>query len=174
MINKNYSLSTLSKWNYFSSKSNITNLLLVLSLIIIDQLSKYYVFRFLDSKNINSWEVNKIFNLTKVWNSGISFGILNGFKYSNILFLLITLIIVLSIIYYITTKEINKYLRLGYLLIIGGAIGNVIDRIRFKAVADFLDFHLGDYYWPVFNLADAFVCIGVFIIIVQDFIIEKQ
>ena len=72
------------------------------------------------------------------------------------------------LIYWIQ-KEKNRGARLGLALILGGAIGNVIDRIRFGAVVDFLDFYVGEYHWPAFNIADSAICIGVAILLIASF-----
>ena len=75
---------------------------------------------------------------------------------------------------YLLWKAKTKYHAVCFSLIIAGALGNLIDRIRFGAVADFLDFHLFGYHWPAFNVADSLVCIAVFLIIIEDFIFKKN
>ena len=70
--------------------------------------------------------------------------------------------------------EKDKWSRIGFALILGGAIGNVIDRLRFGGVVDFLDFYIGDYHWPAFNIADSAICIGVFLILIRAFFIKKE
>jgi signal peptidase II len=161
-----------------SKKLFLQGLLIAFLSAFFDLLSKKMVFAILDGKAIESnihnpqIEVSGFFNLVKVRNNGVSFGMFNNFEYAQIVFsmLQIAIIIVLLILLYKNTKG---YLTIAFGLIIGGALGNLIDRIKYKAVADFLDFHLFAYHWPAFNLADSLIFIGVVMLLFEELLIKK-
>ena len=117
-------------------------------------------------------KINSFFNLVMVRNRGVSFGMFSSLAYGQIILSLITIAIIVFI-FYLMWKTESVY-SIAYLsLIVGGAFGNLVDRIRFGGVADFLDFHLGGYHWPAFNLADSIVCIGVFMILIEGIVKKK-
>jgi len=135
-----------------------------IAVIILDQLSKYFVlYHFL---GLNSYiPFGEYFNIVRAWNTGVSFSMFNS--YGNLgawLLSFLAIAIVLALFYWLR-KEQNKIIQLALGMIMGGAIGNVIDRIRFGAVFDFLDVHIGEAHWPAFNIADSFICIGAAIVI---------
>lgn len=108
------------------------------------------------------------FNLTHVRNPGGAFGFLadhiHGF--ATILFIAFTLAAVVLVIYfYVSTPPTHRFLAAGFAMILGGAVGNLIDRLRFGAVVDFLDVYVGRYHWPSFNVADSAVTVGICIFI---------
>ena len=132
----------------------LTISLIALLIVFIDQLTKLLII-----KNFKLNEtlpiINNIFHLTYIQNTGAGFGILKGF---NILLILIAIAVVIIIFYYfkkIRENEILLQFLVGFIL--GGTLGNLIDRIRLSYVIDFLDFRI----WPVFNIADSFVTIGI-------------
>ncbi len=103
-------------------------------------------------------EVTPFFNLVLAMNKGISFSMFSG---AGAWVLTSLAIIICAFLIYFMVKEKNKFCKTCLALILGGAIGNIVDRIRFKAVVDFLDFHAFGYHWPAFNIADSAICIGV-------------
>ncbi len=106
------------------------------------------------------------FNLVMVWNRGVSFGMLSGADARHVLIAL-TLVVTAYLTYWmLREKSYTTVFALG--LIIGGATGNIVDRLYYKAVADFLDFYVGNYHWPAFNIADSGICVGVILLIVQQ------
>jgi signal peptidase II len=142
---------------------------MVLMLVVIDQLTKFYI----DSNFVlyQSLEViSGYFNITYIRNSGVAFGILSGFKgiVSQIIFIFISLIAISAIIIiYRGTDDKMIFSRISLSLILSGAIGNMIDRIfRGGEVIDFLDFHWKSYHWPAFNIADSCITIGVGLLII--------
>ena len=150
-------------------KSVIFNLSLVLLIFLLDRISKIYVI-YLDKKILGS-EIfsSKFLNITLIWNEGIAFGLLNFEK--NQLYNLLTVfifIIILAIVFMtINTQGLRKY---SLLMILGGALGNVFDRTFNKAVPDFIDFHVGNFHWFIFNVADVFITFGVFFMILLEII----
>ncbi len=106
-------------------------------------------------------QVCDVFNIVFTWNPGASFSLFRALgEAAPIIIVLITGFIIGFIGYYLF-KRAASYERVPLALIVGGAIGNLIDRIRFGAVVDFLDFHIGGYHWPAFNVADICICVGV-------------
>lgn len=136
--------------------------------LVSDQISKILVVRNLylgESINICSF-----FNIVRVQNKGVTFGLFSGVL-QPIILVMLSLIIVWFLASYAMK---NKNYRLPASLIIAGAIGNVIDRIIYKSVIDFLDFHLGSYHWPAFNIADSAIVIGVFVIFLISYLEDKN
>lgn len=130
-------------------------------LLIADQMSKYWILQIFKLQDLGSVEIFSFFNLTMVWNRGISLGL---FQASDDLgrYILIggTSLITIFLVHWFA-KERDKRLLFGLAMIIGGSVGNIIDRIRFGAVADFLHFHGFGYSFYVFNVADAAITLGV-------------
>tara|TARA_Y100000768_G_C23899767_1_gene644451 strand:+ start:220 stop:711 length:492 start_codon:yes stop_codon:yes gene_type:complete len=150
-----------------TKKNFIINLLIVLGIFLIDRLSKIYII-FLHSKFFGS-EIysSKFLNISLIWNDGIAFGL---FSFDdkilyNILTIIILIIILVLIFMIINNQDVKKY---SLLMILGGALGNFFDRLFYKAVPDFLDFHIGSYHWFIFNIADIFITIGVFFMIIIE------
>lgn len=135
------------------------DLIIIISLILVDQLTKYLIF----NTNINDFEIIKnFFYITKVYNQGAAWGLLSGFRLG---FILISLI-ALYYMYTIYKKSLNNsfWLTISTNLLIGGTVGNLIDRIYLGKVRDFLNFYIFTFDYPVFNFADTFLVIGVFLI----------
>ena len=150
-------------------KNFYINLSLVILIFLIDRISKIYVI-FLDNKFLGS-EIfsSKYLNITLIWNEGIAFGLLNFEKnyLYNILTIFILSVIILILFMIIKTEGLKKFL---LLLILGGALGNIFDRIFYKAVPDFIDFHIGNFHWFIFNIADIFISVGVIFMILFELI----
>ncbi len=145
----------------------IFGVLIALLVAGADLLSKNLVFAFLDNYQGQQIEIFSFFNLVKVWNRGVSFGMFNQLEHSKIIFSCIQLAIAFILLFWLyNNQKIHFTYALGF--VIGGALGNAIDRIQNGAVADFLDFYISSYHWPAFNLADSFVFIGVAILLLDD------
>lgn len=117
-------------------------------------------FFLMERENFKTVALTPLLNFTMVWNQGISFGLLDTHApNAQLAFIALSMIIsLMMIIWMAMVREKTVSLALG--LIIGGALANVIDRVRFSAVADFIDVHIGAYHWPAFNLADSCIVIG--------------
>ena len=150
------------------SKSFIISSLLVFSIFLLDRLSKIYVI-FLDNKFFGS-EIfsSKFLNISLIWNEGIAFGLLsfNEKIFYNLLTFIILVIILIIFFMVLKSYGLKKY---SLLMILGGAFGNVYDRIFYGAVPDFIDFHVGDFHWFIFNIADVFITLGVILMIILEF-----
>lgn len=135
--------------------------------LFIDQLTKIIVKQYLGP--FNAVRVLPFFNIIYVENTGSAFGLFK--ELGSSFFIIISLIVIAIVILFILKEKNNK---LGYALILGGAVGNLLDRIQYGYVIDFLEFHVGGYYWPIFNIADSALTIGVFILLYETFIVQKQ
>ena len=149
-------------------KNFIINLSLILLIFLLDRISKIYVI-FLDKKFLGS-EIfySKFLNIQLFWNEGIAFGLfsLKQGKLYNFLTIIIMILIILILYLAFKSNGIKKY---SLLLIFGGAIGNLYDRIFYNAVPDFIDLHIGNFHWFIFNVADIFITIGVIFMILLEF-----
>ena len=150
-----------------TTKEFYKNILIVSLIFIIDRISKLYVINL--SKLNSDIEIfsSSFLNIIVVWNKGAAFGLFS-FNEGNLYnifsgFILLVIIIVLILVF--KSKGVK---RLSYLLVFGGAIGNFYDRIIYKAVPDFIDFHVGNFHWFVFNVADIFISIGVLCLILIE------
>ena len=148
-------------------KSFLINLSLIFIIFLLDRISKIYVI-YLDNKFFGS-EIffSKYLNITLIWNEGIAFGLLSFDEkfFYNVLTILILVIIL--IIFFMITKS-DGFKKYSLLMILGGALGNVFDRIFYRAVPDFLDLHVGSFHWFIFNVADIFITIGVLFMVVIE------
>ena len=155
------------------TKNFYINFFIIFSIFIIDRISKIYVITF-DIKNSSSdLYTSKFLNINLIWNEGIAFGLFS-FSQNNLYNLLtvIILIIILVILKMIIDNQgIKKY---GLLMICGGALENLFDRLFYKAVPDFIDFHVEELHWFVFNVADIFITIGVIIMILFELILNNE
>ena len=151
----------------------IINFFLILSFIFtIDRLSKIYILKYFE---LNSSEIylTSFLNLILVWNKGIGFGLLSfeGSVVYNFITFFIFIVILILFIVGVKYDQKNGYF---YMIIIGGALGNLYDRIYYYSVPDFIDFHLGDFHWFVFNVADIFITIGIICLIIVEMIFNKK
>lgn len=137
------------------------------AVVILDQATKHFFYNLLVVEGRRAIEVLPFFNLVSVWNYGISFGLFNnGSSGGSIIFVGLAAAIVVALLLWLrSAPSLLVAVALG--LVIGGAIGNVIDRLRFGAVFDFLDFHVAGWHWPAFNVADSAICVGVFLLCID-------
>ena len=153
----------------FESIKKFFNISLLVPVFIftLDRISKIYVINL--NKNSSDIELfsSKFLNITLIWNEGIAFGIfssIHGYWY-NLLTIAIFLIAIVILIMSIRQDGTQKYF---LLIVFGGALGNLYDRIFFKAVPDFIDLHVGDFHWFIFNIADIFITFGVIMLILWE------
>ena len=147
-----------------SGKNFIINLSLIVLFFLFDRISKIYVI-YLDKKFLGSEIFSSEFlNITLIWNEGIAFGLFSFDEkfFYNLLTILILIIILIIFFMIIKSKGFKKY---SLLIILAGALGNVYDRIIYNAVPDFIDFHIGNFHWFIFNVADIFITLGVIFMI---------
>lgn len=145
--------------------------LIVLSICLFDQITKKLIIEYFDANNPIIF-LTSFLNFDLIWNDGIAFGLLgfdNPSSYNLVTFIIG--LVILIVFYFIIISE--NHMSYFYSMIAGGALGNFIDRIKFSAVPDFIDFHIGDYHWFVFNIADIFISLGVFCLIIAEIFYKK-
>lgn len=166
---------------------------LALDILVLDQLSKWLITEYILRPQVQphgiqaglldwimkapprlpfaSVELFPFFNLTMVWNEGISFGLFHG----SGIWILSGLSLIITVLFSVWLTKVNNWLQTIALgLVIGGAIGNVIDRFRFGAVADFFDFHVMGWHYPAFNVADSAIVIGIALLIIDGIFFEPK
>tara|TARA_B100000945_G_C20370812_1_gene591997 strand:- start:286 stop:780 length:495 start_codon:yes stop_codon:yes gene_type:complete len=153
-------------------KIDIYSFVIILAVFTLDRFSKIFVIDLVQS-NQGEIFIYDFLNLTLNWNTGIAFGLLS-FK-ANLLYHSISALILLIIVYLIYLMVVSdKFGKITISLIIGGALGNIYDRLNYYAVPDFIDFHVGEFHWFTFNIADIFISIGIIIIIINEIIFKKK
>ena len=157
----------------FLSKNFYISFSIVALIYFLDRLSKIYVIQ-LDKNNLGSDIFNSAYlNIVLIWNKGIAFGLLSfseSYLY-NIISLIIAAIIFVLIIMSLKSQGFRRY---SLLIIVGGALGNLHDRFFFNAVPDFIDFHIGNFHWFIFNVSDIFITLGVISMIVLELFDNKN
>jgi signal peptidase II len=147
---------------------------LVVLTLIADQLSKELLLRYLLKVGTVVPVIDDFFRLVIVWNPGVSFGLLGGDK-ALPAWVLSMVAVAVCVGLFVWLRRVDRPLiGWGIGLVIGGAIGNVIDRARWGAVFDFADFHLGQWHWPAFNVADSAIVVGVGLMLIDSLFGEKQ
>ena len=147
----------------------LLGLVIAVVVIVCDQLSKYYILHhFL---GLNTYvNFGDYFNIVRAWNTGVSFSMFNNYGNIGAYVLSGVAIAVVAALFFWLRTEKCKLTQIALGMIMGGALGNVIDRLRLGAVFDFLDFHIGENHWPAFNVADSFICVGAGLIILSAII----
>jgi len=157
----------------FLRKNFYISFSIVALIYFLDRLSKIYVIQ-LDKNNLGSDIFNSAYlNIVLIWNKGIAFGLLsfNESYFYNIISLIIAIIIIVLIIMSLKSQGLKRY---SLLMIVGGALGNLHDRFFFNAVPDFIDFHIGNFHWFIFNVSDIFITLGVISMIVLELFDNKN
>ena len=149
-------------------------LMIILAIVLLDQFTKGVLVNLITGRvpvTAPAWElipvpylmahVTNFFNVVFTWNPGTSFSLFRALGESAPIVIIVITAFVIGFLAYYMSRRSASYERMPLAFIIGGALGNLIDRVRFGAVIDFLDFHIGGAHWPAFNVADIFICVGV-------------
>ena len=158
--------------NIFNKKFFL-NLFIIFLIFISDRLSKIYVI-YLSEKNFdNNLYTSKFLNINLIWNEGIAFGLFSFDKslFYNFLSFLIGIVIIIIIFILKNSEGLKRYF---FLMILGGALGNFYDRLFYNAVPDFIDFHVGNFHWFIFNVSDIFISTGVLLMIILEMNSKKK
>ena len=157
----------------YLNKNLIISLIFLAIIFLLDRVSKEYII-YLNDKNYSS-EIflSSFLNLVLVWNEGIAFGLLSfeNKMFYNVITILISIIIIILLYLVSKTERLKKY---SYILVSGGALGNLFDRIVYKSVPDFIDLHYNGFHWFVFNIADIFITLGIICLIYDEVFLQKR
>jgi signal peptidase II len=154
-------------------KKILLNFVIVLIIFLIDRLSKIYILNLAEIESTVDIYLTSYLNLYLIWNKGIAFGLFSfndDFIY-NIVSLIIIIINIIILLMIIKSKGFQRY---SLISIIGGSLGNLFDRIYYTAVPDFIDFHINDFHWFVFNVADIFITLGVICLIYAEIFLNSK
>ena len=154
-------------------KEIILNCIIVITIFLADRLSKIYILKIAELENKVDIYLSNYLNFYLIWNKGIAFGFFsfNESLIYNIITSIIVLITLVIIVMAIKSKGFKKY---SLLLVFGGSLGNLFDRIYYSAVPDFIDFHINNFHWFVFNVADIFITLGIMCLIIEEILIKDK
>ena len=174
-------------WNRAKMKKMFKYFAVILAIILLDQVSKGALIALITGRvppMAPAWElvpvpylmahVTNFFNVVFTWNPGTSFSLFRALGESAPIIIIFVTAFVIGFILYYLIRRADSFERMPLAFIAGGALGNLIDRVRFGAVVDFLDFHIGGAHWPAFNVADAFICVGVALYILNWFVARRR
>ena len=154
-------------------KKFFLSFLIVVIIFAIDRISKIYILNLAETEKYIDIYINSFLNFYLVWNTGIGFGLLSleSNFYYNLITLLIAIINIIILILIIKSKD-HKFFFL--VMILGGSLGNLFDRMYYKAVPDFIDIHYDNFHWFIFNVADIFITLGVILLITLEIFSKKK
>ena len=153
------------------SKEAVVSIVLVIAIFIFDRLSKIWIINHQEENS--AIFINKFLNFELIWNTGIGFGLFSTDP--NLFYNLTSLFIFLVVLFlcYLIFRS-NFFDKICFSIVLGGALGNLYDRLVYFAVPDFIDFHLEDFHWFTFNIADIFITIGIILLIIKDLFVKKN
>jgi len=154
-------------------KKLLHSTIIVLIIFFVDRVSKFYILKIADTESLVDIYVNSYLNFYLIWNKGVAFGLFSfdeHYIYKLVSLIIATIIIVITILIR-KSKGIKKY---SLLMVLGGALGNLYDRVYYAAVPDFIDFHIGAIHWFIFNVADIFITLGVLSLILLELFNKKN
>ena len=153
-------------------KNNIIYIFIFILIFAVDRFSKVYILNLTEINDSFNLYVTSFLNFYLIWNKGIAFGLFSfdqNFTYNFITFLIIVITVIILIIA-IKSKDYKGYF---FISIFSGSVGNLYDRFYYSAVPDFIDFHLNDFHWFIFNVADIFISLGVICLIFVEIFFKK-
>ena len=153
-------------------KKNIISLTIIFIVFLSDRVSKYIILKLSQPLGELNISVTSFLNFHLIWNNGIAFGLFSfeqDFYYNLFTLLIIT---ITSIVIWLSYKA-DGLEKISYLLIIGGSLGNIFDRILYSSVPDFIDISINNFHWFIFNVADIFISIGVVLLIILELFKKK-
>ena len=148
-------------------------LFIVVLIFFLDRFSKIYILNLAELNNSVDIYLSSFLNLYLIWNKGIAFGLLS-FEENliyNLITLLISIINIFIVFLIIKIEDIRAYF---LILILGGSLGNLFDRVYYASVPDFIDFHIGNFHWFIFNVADIFITLGITCLILAEIFLNKK
>ena len=153
------------------SKEAVVPIVLIAAIFIFDRLSKIWIINHQEQNS--TIFINKFLNFELIWNTGIGFGLFstdpNLFYNLTSLFIFLVVLFLCDLIF-----RSNFFDKICFSIVLGGALGNLYDRLVYFAVPDFIDFHVGDFHWFTFNIADIFITVGIILLIIKDLFFKKN
>ena len=154
-------------------KKNLFYLFVLISIFVLDRLFKLYILNLAEIEKQVDIYISPFLNLYLIWNTGVGFGLFSSDQpfYYNLVTIVIVLINILIFIMIFKSKIYRKFF---LLMILGGSLGNLFDRLYYAAVPDFIDIHYGNYHWFVFNIADIFISLGILCLILDEIFFNNR
>ncbi len=153
-------------------KKNIWNFFFIFSIFIFDRLSKIAIIKSFEISDVESISIINFLSFTLIWNEGIAFGLFSFDQKIYYIFLTIIIILITLIVLWMIIKS-KKLEKLAFMMIFGGSLGNIFDRLYYSSVPDFIDIHVGNFHWFIFNVADIFISAGVLLLIYLEIFKKK-
>ena len=154
-------------------KKILINFTIVLIIFLIDRLSKIYILQIAELGKTVDIYVTQYLNFYLIWNKGIAFGLFS-FDESFIYNLITSIILTITTVILVMITKSTGFKKYSLLLVFGGSSGNLFDRIYYSAVPDFIDIHINDFHWFVFNVADIFITLGIICLIFDEILINNK
>ncbi len=154
-------------------KKTLVNLSIILLIFFIDRFSKIYILDIAESNGNVDIYINSFLNFVLYWNTGIGFGLFAFEQPQAYNFITLVIIFVNLIIIYLIYKSTNFKIYF-FIMILGGSLGNLYDRINYNAVPDFIDLHINNFHWFIFNIADIFISLGVICLIYVEIFFKDK
>ena len=154
-------------------KKIFLNFIVVLIIFLIDRISKIYILKLAELENVVDIYLNPYLNFYLIWNKGIAFGLFS-FNESFIYNIFTSIIAIISLVILVLIAKSEGFKKYSLIFVFGGALGNLFDRIYYSAVPDFIDFHINDFHWFIFNVADIFITLGVICLIYEEIFFNSR
>ena len=154
-------------------KKTLVNLSIILLIFFIDRFSKIYILEIAESNGNVDIYINSFLNFVLYWNTGIGFGLFAFEQPQAYNFITLIILFVNLIIIYLIYKSTNFKIYF-FIMILGGSLGNLYDRINYNAVPDFIDLHINNFHWFIFNIADIFISLGVICLIYVEIFFKDK
>ena len=154
-------------------KNILINSIIILIIFLADRITKIYVLKIAELENIVDINLTPYLNIYLIWNKGVAFGLFS-FGDNSIYNLISLVIIVITIVILLMIIKSNGFKKYSLIFVFGGSLGNLFDRIYYSAVPDFIDFHVNNYHWFVFNVADIFITLGVICLIYDEIFFNNK
>ena len=154
-------------------KKLFINSIIIVGIFFVDRCSKIYILKIAELEKVVDIYITQYLNFYLIWNKGIAFGLLsfNETIIYNVITFIIILITIVILVMIIKNEGFKKYF---LMLVFGGSLGNLFDRIYYSAVPDFIDFHINSFHWFVFNVADIFITVGVLCLIFDEIFTDSK
>ena len=155
-----------------SKKKFFWDFFFIFSIFLIDRVTKILMIHSAEILGKTTITVTSFLNLNLIWNNGIAFGLFSFDQKIYYNFLTVLIILITLIIFWMILRT-EKFERFAFMMIFGGSLGNIFDRLFYSAVPDFIDFHVKNYHWFIFNVADIFITFGVIMLIYHEVFFKK-
>ena len=154
-------------------KNFFLNFLITSVIFSFDRISKIYILKIAEKENLVDIYLTTYLNFYLIWNKGIAFGMLS-FDESAIYNIITSIIVIITVVIMIMIMKSQGFKKYALLLVLGGSISNLFDRIYYSAVPDFIDLHIMDFHWFIFNVADIFITLGIICLIIEELMFDKK